>query len=160
MEITLRKAKYDDYKGFLEVFSEIEEFHRLNAPWKFRKPESELFSKAYYQEILDNNDSIFILAEHKAEIVGYVLGTRKDANDFPILQKINYAQVNELAVKSNYRQQGIATKLMDEFEILAKEKGVSEIELNVWSFNQAAISFYEKKGYTSFRQAMRKVIDK
>ena len=81
-----------------------------------------------------------------------------DAIDRPIFQKRNYALIDDLAVKSNYRQQGIATMLMEEFEKLAKEKGATEIELNVWTFNQNAIDFYEKKGYEAFSQRMRKVL--
>lgn len=159
MPTIIRTAESGDYEGFLKVFSETEEYHRLNVPWKFRKPELELFSRDYYHEILNNQDAILMLAENKSEIVGYILGFRQDVVAGPILQKRNYAHIDDLVVKSDYRKQGIATLLMAEFEKSAKAKGANEIELNVWTFNQNAIEFYNKKGYEVFSQKMRKVLD-
>jgi ribosomal protein S18 acetylase RimI-like enzyme len=40
----------------------------------------------------------------------------------------------------------------------ATERGLREIELNVWEFNQSAIAFYEALGYVTERRKMRRII--
>jgi GNAT superfamily N-acetyltransferase len=47
---------------------------------------------------------------------------------------------------------------MNKFEEQLEIIGINDIELNVWSFNQNAVTFYEKKGYITFSQKMRKVL--
>ena len=40
----------------------------------------------------------------------------------------------------------------------AAERGLHEIELSVWEFNQGAIAFYTELGYVTERRKMRRVI--
>lgn len=37
MTVKFIEAKKEDYTGFVEVFKEIEELHRLNVTWKFKE---------------------------------------------------------------------------------------------------------------------------
>ena len=41
---------------------------------------------------------------------------------------------------------------------IAKEKGFSRIELNMWEFNQDALAFYEAAGFKTFRRYMEMMI--
>ena len=45
---------------------------------------------------------------------------------------------------------------MDEAQVWAIAKGAASIELNVYEFNQAAISFYERLGYQTLSRKMSK----
>lgn len=58
-------AKIKDYDNFLDVFKEIEEFHRINASWKFQKPKPELFPKDYFQKVISDKNGLFFLAKGK-----------------------------------------------------------------------------------------------
>ncbi len=52
-----------------------------------------------------------------------------------------------IAVDSNFRKQGIATKLLKHCEQLAISCGVCKIILDVRVSNESAIKLYEKSGY-------------
>lgn len=52
-----------------------------------------------------------------------------------------------IAVDSYFRKQGIATKLLNHCEQLAKKRGVCKIILDVRISNNSAIKLYEKSGY-------------
>ena len=52
-----------------------------------------------------------------------------------------------IAVDSNYRKQGIATKLLNHCEQLAKSRGICKVILDVRVSNESAIRLYEKCGY-------------
>lgn len=157
MSVEIGLAKTDDYKSFLDIFYEIEKLHQINVPWKFNKPNSKIFSKEYYLEILNNKDAFFIIAKDGKEMVGYILAFKRMPSDNPIFKKRTYASIEDLAVRTNHQKRGIGTLLMNKLEEQLKISDVNDIELNVWSFNQNAIDFYKKKGYEVFSQKMRKV---
>ena len=46
--------------------------------------------------------------------------------------------------------------LMHKMQAWAIEKGATSIELNVYEFNETAISFYEKLGYRTLSRKMSK----
>jgi ribosomal protein S18 acetylase RimI-like enzyme len=159
MTITIKEASRQDYDGVLEVYTEVEEYHRLNSPWFFKKPEPELFPKAYYDELLNNNNALFLLAMYEDKIAGFIIGLKQDTPGMPMLVSATYVLVDNLGIKRCYREKGIGTLLMNALEKWAKEKGVNEVRLNVWSFNKDAIAFYESKGYLAFSQKMRKMLE-
>lgn len=52
-----------------------------------------------------------------------------------------------LSILANYRRRGIGTRLIQEVEDWAWAKGVTRMELGVYSNNEAGILMYEKLGY-------------
>jgi len=157
MIIKVSQAKKEDYNGFIEVFKEVEELHRLNASWKFKKPEP-IFSEEYYEKLINDENCMFFLAKDENEIVGYSIAYKKEVSDIPVLKNRKWIHIDDLSVKSNQRKKGIGSIIMEEIENWAKKNNINEIELNVWLFNTNAINFYEKKGYEAFSQRMRKTI--
>jgi ribosomal protein S18 acetylase RimI-like enzyme len=67
-----------------------------------------------------------------------------------------YAIVDGIVVKSEFQNQGIGKILMDKMWEWAIAKGATSIELNVYEFNVAAISFYKRLGYQTFSRKMSK----
>ena len=55
--------------------------------------------------------------------------------------------VYHLAVDPKFRQAGIGSMLMDELELRLRAKGCLKIYLLVKKNNQAALSFYQKRGW-------------
>ena len=49
---------------------------------------------------------------------------------------------------------------MDEMQAWAIAKGATSIELNVYEFNETAISFYERLGYQTLSRKMSKQLRK
>jgi GNAT superfamily N-acetyltransferase len=45
---------------------------------------------------------------------------------------------------------------MERAHAWALDKGINQIQLNVWEFNEGAIAFYEKLGYTVASRTMWK----
>jgi ribosomal protein S18 acetylase RimI-like enzyme len=57
-----------------------------------------------------------------------------------------------MAIKSDYRNQGMGTKLLSGFLKYASEKGYNKISLSVDKRNQA-FSFYKKNGFVIFSES-------
>ncbi|MBM7557618.1 GNAT family N-acetyltransferase [Halanaerobacter jeridensis] len=56
----------------------------------------------------------------------------------------NYAKLERMAVKSDYRKQGVGSLLIDRVEKFAKKKNLKEIKLHA---QVKARSFYQKNNY-------------
>ena len=81
-------------------------------------------------------------------VIGYV-------NDVPAgcgcFQKSNYkiAEIKRVYVKPSERKMGIATAIMDELEIWAKEDGFNEVVTETANKLDESISFLKNRGYHS-----------
>ena len=58
--------------------------------------------------------------------------------------------IGNVAVRPTYRRKGIADALLEHLDLLAQEKQLSFLTLEVRASNLPAVSLYEKHGYTRF----------
>jgi len=113
-------------KDHIPVILGIE--NRTNgAPWSDRA----------FQNELNHNDRIFLVAYSGGEIVGYG----------GVWLVIDEAHVTTLAVAEEARRQGIGRKLMIELLERSKEAGMVCSTLEVRAGNDPAIQLYENLGY-------------
>ena len=95
------------------------------------------WTQEMFIELLSNPLAVFITALNGEEVVGY-------AGIYHILTE---GQLMNIAVKEEYRRQGIAEKMFDSLLEYAKENDIELITLEVRKENIPAISFYEKIGF-------------
>lgn len=60
---------------------------------------------------------------------------------------VKRAHVADVAVTESARRRGVGTALMMAGESWARERGLPVLSLDVWSTNDAALSFYRRLGY-------------
>lgn len=114
----------------------------------FPKLEQLLKDIGIYYEPLDKKDIFkkkveydpesIILAEDDDKLIGTV---------FIIYDPWNSC-VYHLGVQPDYRNRGIANKLMDKAEERLKARGINEITLFVEEENSKVVEFYKKRGWT------------
>ena len=68
-----------------------------------------------------------------------------------------YLWIDEFEITESERRKGYGTALMNEVREIVKREKLSRIELNCWAFNEDAIKFYEKLGYTEQRIVFEKI---
>lgn len=156
MEINFREATADDYEDLFELFDEIDTLHRNHLPRRFQKAGGPAREQDYFSELIDNENIGFFVAEMGDEMVGFVHIIVRDTPPIPIVIPRRYAIVDSIVVKSSFQKRGIGRKLMDQMQEWAIEKGATSVELNVYEFNETAISFYESLGYQTFSRRMSK----
>ena len=155
MTISVRKATTNDYNTLCELFDEIEALHRDNLPHIFQKPRGSVREKYYSGLMADENVSLFV-AEAGGKLVGFVHAIVRDTPAIPVFVPRRYAIVDSIVVKSEFQNHGTGRILMDKMQEWAIAKGAVSIELNVYEFNETAISFYERLGYQTFSRKMSK----
>jgi ribosomal protein S18 acetylase RimI-like enzyme len=160
MEISVRKATADDYNSLCELFNEIDNLHRDNLPNIFQKPNGAAREKDYFLGIIADENIALLVAEVGENLAGFVHAIIRDTPAIAILVPRRYAIVDGIIVKSGFQNHGIGKILMHKMQEWAIAKGATSIELNVYEFNETAISFYERLGYQTFSRKMSKELKK
>lgn len=109
---------------------------------------AEVFSQPWTKQALDDSlsgdDNFFLLCMEEDAVLGYC-GLYMAADEGEIIN---------VAVKPEYRGQGIAHQLMQALLAKGNTQGISRYFLEVRVSNTAAIALYEKNGF--IRQGIRK----
>lgn len=158
MEVSIRKATFDDYTPVCGLFDEVDALHRKNLPGLFRKPTGPVRAEDYFRGLIGDEDVGLFVAETGGELVGFVHAVVRDTPAFPILVPRRYAVVDGMGVKLGFRHRGTGHKLMDAVHAWAVAKGADSVQLNVYEFNEAAIAFYETLGYLTLSRKMSQTL--
>jgi ribosomal protein S18 acetylase RimI-like enzyme len=147
--LIVRQAKIEELETLLEFEQGIVTAERpLNPCLK----EGEIH---YYDlaKLIESPQAAVFVAELAGELIasGYVL--EKEAVDY--LKHDRYAYLGFMYVEPEHRGKGVNQKILDALLNWAKERGLTEIRLEVFSENQPAIKAYEKAGFKSLMLEMR-----
>ena len=97
------------------------------------------FSRRQYAYLISQSRGIFFVAESEGVVVGYVsLLTHLHRRNLRI-----YA----IAVHPEFRERGIARRLLERGKQYAAEQGLTTLSLEVRMDNTSARRFYEKNGF-------------
>jgi len=102
----------------------------------------------YKREVL-RNDSYSIVAKNPfEELKGFAI-SRWSLNGFENgdISKGKFAEIYNICVGESDRRQGIGRNLIVSMTGEFKERGISEVWLDVRKSNRLAIKFYEKQGF-------------
>lgn len=154
----IRDARKDDFERLNELYEQLDELHRNAYPDRFRRPDKAGRTEEYFISLLENSDAYLIVAEDEGDILGFAEAYIRKAPDFPVLQPRTWLLIDGIAVDKVYRNKGAGQALFNELINRSKEKGISDIELKVYGFNETAIKFYEKNGFTNISRTMYKKI--
>jgi len=152
----MRKISEKDYMGIKRLVFQVHKLHLENRPDVFNDVDP--FEKPYFDSMEKDERTIAIVCENNAEIIGFCAATLPPPSMNPILKKRNVAFVENLCVDDQWRKAGIGKALMEEMERQCKSRGADVMELNVWSFNDNAIHFYERLGMSHRSMIMEKYL--
>jgi len=158
MNFSIKKLNEVDIEKTYNFFKELEILHSGKLPNIFKRPDEIEHIKEYVNNALNNSNQIFFIAEIEGEPIGLIetLIIKEGIN--PVHVDREYAIIDKLIVKDEYRKLGVATSLIDTTESYLKEKGIKEVEIYVWDFNKNAFNLYQNKGFTTLCRRMIKEI--
>jgi ribosomal-protein-alanine acetyltransferase len=101
----------------------------------------EAFTKQQIAQLLQNSNSISLVAKEDGNIIGFIIGAlfMEDGNIV--------GHVLTIDVSPSHRRKGVGLKLLQEMEKIFRDKGAKVCRLEVREDNVAAISLYRKLGY-------------
>lgn len=120
--VTIRPMTEED---LLQV--ETIEQESFSLPWSFDA----------FKSTLDREDTLYLVAEEESVILGYC----------GMYISFDEGEIPNVAVKKEFRSQGIGEVMMNELLSRAGERGVCSAFLEVRKSNEAAKRLYEKLGF-------------
>jgi GNAT superfamily N-acetyltransferase len=112
----------------------------MNHDW------AKTYGQSYFAGLLANPAYLLLVAEHTGEVVGYLAGARRDADE---LRPVVSADLESMFVAQNWRGRGVGQALAEAFLAWAREYGVVWITVTAYSANTGACAFYERLGFAS-----------
>ncbi|MBW3518615.1 GNAT family N-acetyltransferase [Flavobacterium sp. NKUCC04_CG] len=134
----------------LNVF--LQQLVDAERPFDPTLKQGELF---YYDisKMIDDSTTEVLVAEVNNQLIGCGYAQLRSTKDFQIHDAFGY--IGFMFVTPEYRGQGISNLLLIQLKNWLLNKGVSEIKLEVYYENTAAIRAYEKAGFKKFTTTMR-----
>lgn len=141
----IRNLTINDYEAVKNIISELHKIHVENRPDFYSENDCPITLKEYKSLLKKEKISIAFVVNNK--IAGICLATIKNR-----IEKSIY--IDDIFVLSEYRRQGIATKLFEQIKEISKDIGAKRIDLTVWQFNKSAFDFYKSLGMKEQRTVL------
>jgi len=154
-EFIVRRAKLEDLEGICKVFSLADTLHRQAHPEIFREAGDPADIKDYLLLGIQSDDAVVLVAELSGEIMGAIIAWARQTHDIPMLIERTFVSVDNIVVAEGYRNLGVGKSLMEQVHLWVQTRGLKEIQLTVWDFNEGAQTFYKNLGYQMLRHRMR-----
>ncbi|RNL92667.1 GNAT family N-acetyltransferase [Sinomicrobium pectinilyticum] len=148
-EIQIRQATPGDLDTLLEFEQGIIEAER---PFDSTLKEEKI---SYYDlgAYIEDSNTEVVVAECDGQLIGS--GYARIMEALPYLKHEKYAYLGFMYVRPGYRGKGVNKQIVDALKKWSLKQGVTEMRLNVYSANEAAIKAYEKAGFVKHIINMR-----
>ena len=140
-KVTIRKAEIKDLNTLKEFEQEIIKFERPFDPNLKQDP-------IEYYDLLDfiqREDAEVLVATVNEELVGSGYALIK--NSMPYKKPEQYAYLGFMYVSPKFRGKRINGKVVERLLDWAKEKKITEIQLDVYAENKIALNAYKRIGF-------------
>ena len=154
--MNVRIATPNDYLDIERLWLELNKYHAALEPNLIKQVGVYLSEKDYLEVLDDPKQDILVLESNDTILAAAWIVERKHEGGQAIPMPIAFIQ--EICVSRDKWRQGIGQTMVSEIEKWARERGLNEIEFNVWSQNKMALSFYEKLGFRFTRYEMSKPV--
>lgn len=150
----VRNATIGDLGIILALNAFVQQQHADALPRLFKLPTDSKQSVDAFGAILKAPDNLVLLAED-VEPVGYLYAQfqNRPASWVHLASQVLYIQ--HMVIAPKFRRQGVGTLLLSGAMESACNKGISRVELDVWTFNSEAKRFYAKHGFEVFNERMQ-----
>ena len=149
----VRFAEEKDLPRVNELRKQVSELHVNGRPDIFKSGFCQELQERVY-EMYRSEDSDVIVAERDGVICGMAGVEYLNKQESPYSRERKIYYVTEFGVDTAFQRQGVGRELMAFIGEDARAKGFTRIELDMWTFNEGALQFYEAVGFRTFRRFM------
>jgi ribosomal-protein-alanine N-acetyltransferase len=153
----IRTAKTSDVERMCDLYYEFHEFHvrgipdRLVALEKIDSHHAKELRRNL-RKIMRSKSSVILVAEIANQMVGLAEVHLREDKPHPAKVSYRHGHLQSLVVSRAFRRRGVGRQLVEVAEKWAKEKGASEMRLDIWEFGEGPLHFYERLGYHTLRR--------
>ncbi|WP_110928979.1 GNAT family N-acetyltransferase [Bacillus massiliglaciei] len=112
--------------------------------------------KDFFQGIITKENFIFLTLEDDGQALGYAWIELRNYPENAFKKAYKSIYIHQISISEAHRKMGYGTKLMDEITGIAHTNGIEKVELDYWTANDMAETFYRKNGFTNYREFVYK----
>jgi ribosomal protein S18 acetylase RimI-like enzyme len=143
---TYREATLEDLPAICALGEAVNLLHHEAWPQVFAGPGDPMRHADHWRQGIAQEKATTFVCELGAEVVGFAsVGIVQDTHS--LFQHAPFGRVGSVSVDREHQGKGIGRGLMLCAERWAHERGVTDIRLHVWAFNQKALGLYAELGY-------------
>jgi ribosomal protein S18 acetylase RimI-like enzyme len=152
----IRLAQFEDIAQIAKIHQQTIEFLAGHVPPGYgaslaEAPSMEEIQGELTEAFADPAYSFFVATE-SGRIVGYIRGYRDERGDD--LLATPFMTLEYVCVTSEYKQLGIARKLLEQLLAHAKAQGIAQLDLLVWANNRPALELFKSMGFAMLEHRM------
>lgn len=149
--IKIRTANESDIENLNNLYKELDKdainFQPEHFVMSIREDE-------YYLQILENENSDFLVLEDDDKMLGFALVTMVQSKKLSCLKQQRFVYIGDLVITETKRSNGFGTILMDSCKKYGKERGAEFIRTQVFPGNAEGMRYYEKN---NFKETMKTI---
>ena len=154
----VRRAEERDIPKIIDLLMQVLNIHAEGRPDLFIPNTTKYTADELKVMIRDDNAPIFV-ADEEGEVLGYAFTVMQRRLHDNNMTDIKTLFIDDLCVDENARGKHVGRQIFEYVKEYAKAENVYHITLNVWSFNDPAIGFYEKAGLRPMETVMELILD-
>jgi ribosomal protein S18 acetylase RimI-like enzyme len=145
--VTLRRAAADDAHALAGLNRFVHDTHLARRPDYF-KPTGVDEVAAWFTSLLSQPTTVIWIAEEDRLPVGYVVALVSEHAENAFRRARRWCEIDQIAVAPRWRRHGVGTRLLECVLAEAQARGLTEIELSSWAFNDTAHATFRRLGFT------------
>lgn len=151
--MNVRDALESDLGSIAELLLIVHQMHVKAQPGTYRDIPHESALELLARRLTESNAYLRV-AEFESQLQGYCSAEIRSCPSSPILQPGEFIYVNEIVVGQGSRRSGVGRALVADLKEFARQKGVTQIYLDVGHFNSEARAFFQSQGFEVLRERM------
>ena len=155
--MTVRRAEEKDIPVLKTLLMEVLNIHAQGRPDIFVPNTTKYTDEELVKMISDPRTPIFVYDED-GTVLGYAFCIYKERAHCNNMTDIRTLFIDDLCVDAAARGKHVGESLYHYVKDYARANGFYHVTLNVWSFNEKAIGFYEAMGLKPMEYVMEEVL--
>ena len=153
----IRFAQTEDTPAILNLLRQVGQVHHEGRPDIFRAG-AQKYGASQVMALMNKPGHAIFVAVEGAEVLGYCFCEMKTHAKDPVIADYTELYIDDICIDETRRGQHIGTALYEAACRYARESHCYNVTLNVWSFNENALRFYESCGMHPQRIYMETIL--
>ena len=154
----IRAAIDTDIAALFRLEQYVQDIHNEAHPDMFRATLDTGAAAKRFADIMTKNNNLVLVAEEAGEVIGYVWCQESQPFEGFHTKAEHTGYIAEISVAPEQRHKGLGKALVERAVAILKERGVTRIGVEFWSFNAQARSFFSSLGFVVQRElALRRL---
>lgn len=154
----IRFATHPDVPGIIALLQQVGRVHHEGRPDLFRGG-AQKYGASQIIAMLEKSDTPIFVAVEEDKVLGYGFCQIKEHAQDPVFCDYTELYIDDICVDEACRGQGVGKAIYNDILRYAKMRKCHNITLNVWSFNEGAMKFYERCGLRPQRIFMETLLE-